>query len=104
MVLHGVSVPIVDVAYAIGAVSEKIDSTRMFAVARSQPIVCIAVDECEGLQTCGRGGVQSGAQAFIKEWLVLNGEPLPLIDVVAVAEVIGLTPEISKGDGGAAQV
>lgn len=72
--------------------------------ARSEPVVCFAVDECEGLQTCSRGGAQWGTQALIREWLVLNGEPLPLIDGTAVAGMVGFTPEATTETGGRAQM
>lgn len=104
LVLHGASVPVVDVAYAIGAVSERAEEVRMFVATRSQPVVCLAADTLEGLQTCSRSDARWATHAMIREWLVLSGEPLPLIDIAAVGRVVHLTPETLTEVEGMAQM
>lgn len=92
LVLHGASVPVADVAYAVGAVSERAEEAPMFVATRSQPVVCFAADECEGIQSLECGGAQWRTHEMISEWLVLHGESLPVIDAAAVAKAVGSAP------------
>jgi chemotaxis signal transduction protein len=88
-VLHGWSVPVFDVAFAIGAVPEKADEPRMFVATQTQPVVCFVGDEILGMRELGKEGGREGTHKLVRELVTMDGQALPMIDVSAVAKLAG---------------
>ena len=87
-VLHGWSVPVIDVAFAIGAVPEKAGEPQMFVATQTQPAVCIVVDEILGMRRRGKEGAPERPHQLVRELVTMDGQSLPMIDVSAVAGLV----------------
>ena len=87
-VLHGCSVPVIDVAAAIGAAPETADMPRMFVAVQTDPAVCIAVDEVLAMRERGEEGAREGPHELVQELVTMDGQSLPVIDVSAVARLV----------------
>ena len=101
MVLHGWSVPVIDVAAAIGAAPEIADEPRMFVAVQADPAVCIAVDEVLAMREQSEGGARAGPHELIRELVTMDGQSLPIIDVLAVARLVdsaAVTPPVAERD------
>jgi len=84
MVLHGETVPVIDVAVAIGAVREPDDAPKMFTATRTQPVACMAFDEIVGKHESGEKDTSKQPHELIHGLVVIGGRSLPVIDVSAV--------------------
>ena len=87
-VLHGWSVPVIDVAFAIGAVPEKAGEPQMFVATQTQPAVCIVVDEILGMRRRDKEGAPERPHELVRELVTMDGQSLPMIDVSAVAGLV----------------
>ena len=87
-VLHGWSVPVIDVAFAIGAVPEKAGDPQMFVATQTQPAVCIMVDKILGMRRRGKEGAPERPHELVRELVTMDGQSLPMIDVSAVAGLV----------------
>ena len=87
MVLHGETVPVIDVATAIGAVREPDDDPKMFAATRTQPVACIAFDRIVGKHKGEEKGAGKHPHKLILGLIAARRRSLPLIDVPAVVRM-----------------
>ncbi len=101
MVLHGCSVPVIDVAAAIGAAPETADKPRMFVAVQTDPAVCIAIDEVLTMRKRGEEGAREGPHELVQELVTMDGQSLPVIDVSAVARLVdgAAAPAVAECDG-----
>ncbi len=87
MVLHGETVPVVDVAVAIGAVRKPDDDPKMFAPTRTRPVVCVAFDEIVGKHGGGEEDAGTHPHELVRGLVAIGGRSLPVIDVHAVSQL-----------------
>lgn len=95
MVLHGAPVPVIDVAFAIGAVPELSMSPPMFVATRTNEVVCIAVDEIVGIFKSIDVTSLERPHELVFGFVMVEGQSLPLIDVLAVSKLTQATIKTS---------
>jgi chemotaxis signal transduction protein len=96
MILHRVPVPVIDVAFAIGAVRELSTSPPMFIASRTKDVVCIAIDEIVGIHKCLDAAGPEQPHELVSALVTVDGQSLPLIDVSAVSILARAMAKVSS--------
>lgn len=84
--LHDLALPVVDVAYVMGAVGQMADESSHFVAIKSDPVTTyIAFDEIAGINVDGRVESDEPLDELVGGLVRIQGESIPLVDIHGVS-------------------